>query len=44
MEQIAEIVEDQNLLIRVRDPKMFSFDHYKADDSYAKRIWRLSKN
>lgn len=44
MEQIKEIVEDESLLARIRDCNIFSFNHYKIDDSYPKRLWRLSKN
>ena len=29
---------------RIKDPSIFSLNHCKVDESYAKRLWRLSKN
>jgi len=44
MDQIREIVQDPAALSLIRDCNMFSFNHFKIDNSYPQRIWRLSKN
>ena len=35
---------EQDVLRRVIKPAIFSFNHVNLDDSYPKRLWRLSKN
>ena len=31
-------------MIHIMKPEIFSLNYFKVDDSYPKRLWRLSKN
>ena len=44
IDQKAQLIDNEDLMSRIRDCNIFSFNHYKVDDSYPKRLWRLSKN